>query len=505
MWGERVAEAARLAQGPDPARARPLVDRLLELRPGDGDALTLSAMVAQRTGNAERALADFRAACAADEGNPARHQNLAVALKAAGAYAAAIAAFERALALRPGHAATLANLGSCLIAAGRPEAALAPLGQALAHAPGHAEAANNMGVALARLGRHREAAQHYRTALAARPDHAEAALNLADALGATGQPREAQALVAAVLERRPDQPRAANQLGLLRERAGDHAGAAAAFARGFDAAAPDHALGVNLARALIRAGDPERALGVCDRLIATQPSITTPLALRLAALERLGRPAQRDALMGVARFVAIHDFESAPGSPDMAAFDRALGEELRAHPSLTFEPEGLVTRKGRQSGELADAASPALRALAGMARERLGQALATLAAQPCDHPFLRALPREWSLTLWGTVLQPGGAVGAHIHAPNWLSGVYYPAFAPDGHDPDAGALALGLLPDELGGGGAPVVLRPRAGRMILFPSYLWHATLPFAGERERISFAFDLVPAGIGRPHRLAG
>ncbi|MFD2137552.1 putative 2OG-Fe(II) oxygenase [Novosphingobium resinovorum] len=100
--------------------------------------------------------------------------------------------------------------------------------------------------------------------------------------------------------------------------------------------------------------------------------------------------------------------------------------------------------------------------------------------------------------MWGTILRPGGEVGPHIHAPNWLSGVYYPEF--EGED---GAFAIGLLPEELGGGGTPVTYPPRAGRMILFPSYMWHATLPFGGDKERISFAFDLVPKGIGRAHKL--
>jgi hypothetical protein len=47
MWGEMLAEAARVAQGPDPVAARPLVDRLLSAKPGDADALTLAGIVAQ--------------------------------------------------------------------------------------------------------------------------------------------------------------------------------------------------------------------------------------------------------------------------------------------------------------------------------------------------------------------------------------------------------------------------------------------------------------------------
>lgn len=494
MWGEELAEAAVAAQGPDPEKARPLVQRLLADRPGDADALTVSGILAQRTGRLDEAVMAFRQACAADPGNAGRHQNLGVALKNAGAFEDALKAFAIALDLRPGHAATLANLGACLIAASRPEEALA----ILAAAGDNADALTNTGVALARLGRHGEAVAPYQRSLAMRPGHVDTALNLADAFFAAGQVDAADRLVNEVLRAQPRNPRAANQLGLMREQRGDFDGAAAAMMPAFDPAAPNHALGVNLARVCIRAGAARDAVAICDQLIATQPSVTTPLAIKLAALEKLGMTAERDRLMAIDRFVTIPDIPAPPGFADLAHFNAALVEELRAHPSLTFEPEGLVTRHGRQSDDLATADSPAIAALGRIVRGALAGEHARLSTQGADHPFLRAIPHAWDMTMWGTILQPGGEVGAHIHAPNWLSGVYYPAFTGDD-----GAFAIGVLPAELGGGGEPVVRQPRAGRMILFPSYLWHATLPFSGTADRISFAFDLVPAGIGRPHRL--
>ncbi len=493
-WGELLAEAARVAQGSDPAAAGPLVERLLAMRAGDADALTVAGIAAQRSGRMDQALTAFRAARDAAPDDPARHRNLGVALKNAGAFDEALEAFEAALSLRPGHGATLANLGSCLIAAERHEDALA----ALATAGADPDALNNLGVALSRLGRHGEAAQAYQRALGMRADHLETALNLVDAMAASGRRDEAEALARRIQRAQPRHVRVANQLGLLREQAGDFSGAAAALQAAFDAVDPNHALGVNLARVLIRANRGREALAVCDALVATQPSVTTPLALALAAHEQLRESDRRDALMALDRFVSVHDIDAPGGFADLDQFNAALVAELRAHPSLTYEPAGLVTRQGRQSGDLADDPGTALRALAGIAREQLAHARDRFAQMPPDHPFLRAVPAGWSLTLWGTILRPGGAVEPHIHAPNWLSGVYYPDCADEG-----GEFALGLLPQELGGGGTPMVRQPRAGRMILFPSYLWHATLPFGGARERISFAFDLVPQGIGQPHRL--
>lgn len=498
MWGELLNKAARLAQGPDPAAAHGVIARLLEERPSDGNALTLAGIVAQRTGDNEGAIVSFSRAVSSDPGNPAYHQNLGVALKRQGRFEAACASFDAALQLRPGHPATLANLGSCLIESGRAKEAVNVLSQA----GDHADALANLGIALGELGRTDDAIASYRHSLAQRPGHVDTMINLSDALTHIGQIAEAEGLLAAIVRDHPQHPRAANQLALLQEKRGDFDKALAILRPAFDADGLNHVLGVNLARTLIRADTAQEAVAICDRLMAARPGMTTPLALKIAALTRLKDAEERTRLMALDRFVTIHDIDAVPGYADMNSFNRALVAELAAHPSLTFEPEGLVTKKGRQSDDLVQDRMGAIGALVGLVTQRLTQERDRLAALPRDHPFLEAVPDKWSVTMWGTILRAGGEVAPHIHAPNWLSGVYYPGF-PFDTEGDEGAFGIGMIPSELGGGGDVTVIRPRPGRMILFPSFLWHATLAFGGNSERISFAFDLVPEGVGRPHRL--
>jgi hypothetical protein len=38
------------------------------------------------------------------------------------------------------------------------------------------------------------------------------------------------------------------------------------------------------------------------------------------------------------------------------------------------------------------------------------------------------------------------------------------------------------------------VLQPVPGRLVLFPSYMWHGTIPFQGASPRTTIAFDAVP-----------
>jgi hypothetical protein len=37
-------------------------------------------------------------------------------------------------------------------------------------------------------------------------------------------------------------------------------------------------------------------------------------------------------------------------------------------------------------------------------------------------------------------------------------------------------------------------IQPKPGRLVLFPSYMWHGTVPFRDARARTTIAFDAVP-----------
>lgn len=98
---------------------------------------------------------------------------------------------------------------------------------------------------------------------------------------------------------------------------------------------------------------------------------------------------------------------------------------------------------------------------------------------------------------WSVRLTGGGRNVAHTHPRGWLSSAFYVSL-PDpvpGDPPDAGWLALGTPPPELGLGLRPTrTIAPATGRLVLFPSTMWHSTLDFAAG-ERLNIAFDMVPA----------
>jgi hypothetical protein len=62
-------------------------------------------------------------------------------------------------------------------------------------------------------------------------------------------------------------------------------------------------------------------------------------------------------------------------------------------------------------------------------------------------------------------------------------------------DPAAGALEFGMPPAHLRLRSDPPkrIVAPMPGRLVMFPSHLWHRTLDFDASGRRISLAFDAV------------
>jgi tetratricopeptide (TPR) repeat protein len=97
---------------------------------------------------------------------------------------------------------------------------------------------------------------------------------------------------------------------------------------------------------------------------------------------------------------------------------------------------------------------------------------------------------------WSVQLRSGGRHSNHVHPQGWISSALYVALPPrrPGDPDDAGWLTLGAPAEDLGLGLEPTQkVEPKPGRLVLFPSWMWHGTVPFA-EGGRLTVAFDVRP-----------
>jgi tetratricopeptide (TPR) repeat protein len=108
---------------------------------------------------------------------------------------------------------------------------------------------------------------------------------------------------------------------------------------------------------------------------------------------------------------------------------------------------------------------------------------------PPDVPIL--FEGSWSVRLKGS-----GFHAPHTHSHGWISSAFYvavPSSDQAGDDP-AGQLSLGPAPPELALTLLPYcTIAPKAGKLLLFPSTMWHGTEAIKSG-ERLTIAFDVRP-----------
>lgn len=109
--------------------------------------------------------------------------------------------------------------------------------------------------------------------------------------------------------------------------------------------------------------------------------------------------------------------------------------------------------------------------------------------------------RGWRLDGWANVNPPGGAANAaHNHGGCFWSAVYYVRVDPgEGgelvlYDPRLPAIDMHapMLRFRDMGGEQQVTIKPHAGMIVIFPSWLIHAVRPWTGTGLRISVAVNL-------------
>jgi uncharacterized protein (TIGR02466 family) len=98
---------------------------------------------------------------------------------------------------------------------------------------------------------------------------------------------------------------------------------------------------------------------------------------------------------------------------------------------------------------------------------------------------------------WSVRLRQEGFHVNHIHPEGWISSAYYVAVPPETHNADAmaGWIKFGEPRLSIPGCAPERHLQPRSGRLVLFPSYMWHGTTAIHGTAQRTTIAFDAVPS----------
>ena len=393
--------------------------------------------------------------------------------------------FERALELAPGDGQVLVGLIAARLAGGQGARAEQELSRALERSPGWIEGHMQLAQLRSMLGAGRTA-ESIERALAAAPRSTELWLALFDLHIKSEAFGELEAAIAAarkqgIAENLLDRfaALAAAELGRTEE-------ADRLFARWTDGSERIWRL-----RHLLRSGRADEALPLIDaELAGERASQAWPYA---SIAWRLTNDARSQWLEGDDRLIRIFDLaQSLPPLDQLADCLRAI------HVAKGSFIDQSVRGGTQTDGPLFSRIAPEIQQLRAAVVAAVEQYVAGLPPIEPQHPLLgfrRDRPVRFAGS-WSVRLRDSGYHVSHVHPQGWISSALYVAL-PDADraaDPHAGWLALGAPPASLVS--SPLAARfiePKPGGLVLFPSWMWHGTVPFQAG-ERLTVAFDVAP-----------
>ncbi|HEX7037187.1 MAG TPA: tetratricopeptide repeat protein [Pseudomonadales bacterium] len=480
--------------------ARRCAVRATTLAPEYPAAWELLAAVQQKTGDTRGAIATCRRGIGHQANAPRLHYSLGQLLREECEFEAAAVAYESAL--EKGHTTPDAyrNLAEAWLEAGHPDEAMAAADRGVQQFPDHAplhrirarmrwelEAAGDP-----LQGLRQSARDHPRN-----PDLWRALVELLNLLERRDEARDvlAEALAAGC----PETP----ELRLLAAVSLADSGHAEEATRAFEAlneSCADHPdIKLAYAQHALSNGDPGLAEKLCGEVLQLTPLDQLALAY-LGTAWQLQQDPREQWLLDYQRMIRQVEVPPPAGYADGASFFAALAEVLTSLHRTRAHPIDQTLRGGTQTnGFLFRLKHPLLRELEAQIRVAVREALSTFPCEP-EHPFWGRRPRGDGVRFsgaWSVRLSSAGYHTNHVHPMGWMSSALYVALPDEVRSSEsrAGYIQFGVpLLDKDPGLPPRRVIRPEVGTVVLFPSYMWHGTIPFRSQQPRLTVAFDLLP-----------
>lgn len=259
----------------------------------------------------------------------------------------------------------------------------------------------------------------------------------------------------------------------------------------------ERATRVALGNALLATGDARGALDIATTLHRTDPTDGKALAMQADAMRMLGDNRYRD-LMDYARLVRAERIDVPEGWPDLDTYLAELVRDLTHSHVFQAHPIGNSLREGSQIPLTPGQSTYAsIRAFPQAIHRPILHYMQAI-GHGTDAMRRRNTGRYGIAGIWSVRLRPSGFHANHYHPDGWISSACY-LHLPSAVDREGGE---GWL--KFGEPAFPTTpalepeyfVKPEPGLLVLFPSYMWHGTVPFSGSEQenRLTIAFDVIP-----------
>jgi tetratricopeptide (TPR) repeat protein len=443
-------------------------------------------------GDVESALVSYNKAVKINPDFAEAHYRIGGVINDQGDFDAAINSYKVAIKLKPDYAEAYIDMGNALNDQGNLEASIDIYKRAIKIKPNYAEAYYNMGLVLYSKGNLDSAIDSYKQALQIKPDNAEAYIDMGNAFKAKDDLQAAADSYRQALKIKPDFAQALSNLAQVLKLNLQYKEAKKCFDKLTDKESVGK--GLECTYHLKNYGEFNEQLEVIAK--------KDPGNIRVAAISNFAAYSnrQKDSYPFCEKPIELIKLSHIKNHvADADKFINTILHEMNGK-NASWEPKDKTTKSGYQtSGNLFAEPSAAMNTLGNIIRKEL--TLFYSAFKTRDSTLIENWPEEYSLQGWYVRMLQNGHQGSHIHPAGWVSGVFYlkTVEAPTENE---GAIEFGVPGDDYPATNEDLpyqIYQPCNGDLILFPSSLFHKTIPVIKDVERCVIAFDLIIGGRGK------
>ena len=466
--------------------AESIYQQVLKAEPNQPVALHLLGVIAHQVGKNDIAVDLIGKALTIKTDYAEAHNSLGNTLKDLGNLDDAVASYHKAIDINHDYADSHYNLAITLKEQGKLDDAVASYRKTTAIMPEHEKAHNNLGSALQEQGKLEEAISRYNTALAIKPEYAEAHYNLGSALHEHGKQDEAVTSYHKALAIKPDFSEARFGLGISLYTSNQYKKAAEQFKLSNFENSKSYLL-----KCLYQQDEQALFYDQLDFLIS-QGKIN-PIIGSLCSCSKIRygvnrtNPFCNDPLKYVLK----------SNLTEQCDFKRIFVEtskNILNGDNISYKSQNLLTNGHQTTGNLLLLQGEHIDEIKKIIDSEIEKY--RFHFKDSEEGFLRHWPTAYSLHAWLISMKSGGELQPHIHEEGWISGSIY-INVPPKLKTDSGNLVVCIddewcLTNEKGNQNRSIDVV--TGSLCLFPASLYHYTIPFESDEERIVLAFDVIP-----------
>ena len=432
----------------------------------------------------------------------------------------AIQWYEKAIKINSNYPDTFNNLGTIYQNLKKYQNAIIYYEKAIKVNPNYPDAFNNLGTIKQIFGNLKEAIDHYEKAIKNNPNFSSAYSNLASVLNEIGEPKKAIENCEKAIKIDPQYASAYSNLGNAYKKLKDYNKAIDCFEKVLQIN-PKYVNAINNLGAIFRdLGKPKEAKKYFQKLnnkssrgellecvyfseglnnyskILKDFTNNDPLNLRVATIAAY--VSKKENIENIYPFCKepLNFIFTKNIKNELTSADKFLESLLNKINKISaiWEPNSYTTKGGYQSiGNLFDSNEIEIIKLRQIIEKQI-IIYREIYKDKMDY-FIRKWPSKIIFRGWHVKLIKQGHQKSHIHPAGWLSGVFY-LKVPKQLNDNQGSIEFTLYGyDYPNHKNLPNLFhKPKSFDLALFPSSLFHRTIPFHSDEERHVIAFDLIP-----------